>query len=244
MKKEQRSAGQSLVNAQSFLKSHPEVAVLADTPAAKQLDAAITDFKTSVATQASATLDVEVHRQRLAELARTIIGDYMKPAAAFSRKSLKGAADYAALTRSARGARATQKLANEARAMATAAAPVTADFTAAKFDPGFITKLGGLADDLETALQARQTNQDRGMHATKGISSALTRGREALATLDPVVTKLLKSSDLLVVWRSVKRVRAAASTTPTVTPTPTPAATPIATPATTGATSTTEVKAA
>lgn len=243
MRNDQRSAGQSLVNVQTFIKSTPEVASLADTPAGKQLDAAIVSLDTSVADQASAGLDASVHRQRIADLSKTLVQEYMKPTAQFARTSLRGSgavADFAALGKVVR-ARAGKKLAAYARAMATAATPVSAAFAAAKFDPDFITKLGSLAGDLAGAIDARSANKARGVQATEGIGIAINSGREAVRMLDPVVTRMLKGTKLLAAWQSVKRVRKAPSTTVGAVP---PAAAPTAAAAVTAAITThQEVKA-
>src|SRR3954470_2225586 len=136
MRIDQSRAAQSLVNVRTFIRSTPEVAELADTPAGKQLDAAIVRVTTSVADQASTRVDASAHRQRVAGLSNTLVQEYMKPTAQFARTSLKGSrtvADFAALGRMSRD-RASKKLTAHARAMATAATPVTAAFTAAKFD--------------------------------------------------------------------------------------------------------------
>jgi hypothetical protein len=249
MKKLERHAAESLVSVHAFLKSNPEVAALADTPAAQQLEAAIASLKANLADQTSAGLDTSVRRQHVDDLGRTLVQDYMKPAAQFARRSLKGAADYAALTRVSR-ARGSRKLATDARAMATAATPVTSAFASAKFDPQFLTQLGALADELDAALDARTANNARGVGATRGISTAIKSGREAVGMLDPVVTRLLKGNKLLAVWQSAKHVRANASSTvlpnvaPTVLPVVPAASASPASPVAPVATHTQEVKAA
>jgi hypothetical protein len=113
--------------------------------------------------------------------------------------------------------------------MATAATPLAAQFTQASFPADFIEQLSGQADLLDAAVMQRTATAATRIAARSGVAIALGSGREAVGMLDPIVTRMLRSSELLASWRAVKRVAnvpSAASPTSSPTRLPSPIAAP------------------
>jgi hypothetical protein len=155
--------------------------------------------------QDSSTLTGAAVAERAKQATATLRAEYMGPIAAFARKSLRGAPDFAALTRSPRN-KAGHALVAAARAMATAATPLAAHFTEASFPADLIEQLGRQADLLDAVSGQRTATVASRIGARSGVEKALASGREAVGMLDPIVTRMLRSSELLASWRAVKRV--------------------------------------
>lgn len=206
MERKQRGIAESLIRAMAFLDAHPEpLGVLRDTPAYQELAEAVRDVARHTATQSDSRLHEAAYAERRRQVEREIRKRYMAPIAAFSRVKLRGVPDFAALTRNGRDL-SGRGLVDAARSMATAATPVADRFTEAKFPETFIPDLARLADDLERVLNDRSSGNGRRTEATKGISVALANGRKAVSMLDPIVTRMLGSSEAATAWRRAKRV--------------------------------------
>lgn len=91
--------------------------------------------------------------------------------------------------------------------MATAAAPHAAKLTASKFPADFVQQLRAAADAVRASIDTRAGHRVQGAGATKQVGSALRQGRNAVATLDALVSHLILGNDRLErEWRTAKRV--------------------------------------
>jgi hypothetical protein len=207
MEKAQYRCGASLADTRSYLDMHPEVfRVVMDSPARHQLDAALEDLAARSLAQSTAVRLAAGLTERRAQLSAELKGAFLKPIAQFARKSVRGEPGFAAVTRSNHRKHGSALVA-AAQATAVTAAPLAGAFTAAGFPPDFLEQLRACADALEATLDAQLSTKSERVSATEGIALALASGREAIGLLDPVVSRLLRSSELLAGWQLVKRVR-------------------------------------
>jgi hypothetical protein len=205
MKSTEGRAASALTNSAHYLDNHPDaLGELRNTPARQQLDRANAAIQVHRLAQETATRMRGVHATQQQQLTAEIRDSFMKPIAAYARKSLRGSANFAALTASGRS-RNGMALVTAARSMATAAAPLVPHFTEAKFPPDVMQQLAALADQLETSITEKHATKADRVVATDGIVAAVKSGRDAVAMLDPVVTRMLRSTELLAGWKMVKR---------------------------------------
>ena len=206
MDKSQRRSGSTLTGTQSFLVVHADVVgALQDSPARRQLDTAVADVHTHALAQDTAVLSAAALSARRSHLTAELKDAFLVPIANFARTSLRGTPEFAALTRSSNRKQGSALVA-AARAVATTATPMAGAFTTAKFPADFLQQLESATDELDATLKAQGAAKSARLAATQGIASALASGREAVRMLDPVVSRMLRSSELLAAWRSVKRV--------------------------------------
>jgi hypothetical protein len=214
MRKNQSRKSDSLTRARNFIAEHDEqLGVLSGTPAVQELHAAVTSIAQDVAVQAATPLLSRANVEQRKQLEVQIRKEYMAPMASFARAKLRGAPDFAALTRNG-GKLRGRPLAVAARAMVTAATPVAGEMVEAKFPATFLSDLTAAADRLDALLADADRSKTDGVAATKGITAALKSGRQALATLDPIVKHLLGTSTTADAWRHAKRVHLVGTTTP------------------------------
>jgi len=202
----QQDRQQTLHQAQSFLDAHAVVGVLKDSEGRKQLDHAVDQLAAQVAQQAVAN-DVLANGAAIqAAAAAELKQQHMGPIAKFARARLRGAPDFTALARST-ASLSGLPLVRAARAMATALAPHTQALTAGGLPANAVEELAAAANAVEAAITARRTARSNRVIATAGVKHELKQGREAVAMLDAVATKLLAGQPELVAgWRQAKRV--------------------------------------
>jgi len=207
MLRKQQLAVDSLVRVQAFRDTHASVlGPLKDTDAGKQLDAAIDAANTQALTQRGAERTLDAKATSVEQLVQSLKVDHMTPFAKFARANLRGAPDFSALTKVSHNLRG-RALVRDARSMATAAASSADTLTKAQFPADAVQQLSATADALEGALVARDAARSARVVATAGVRDQLAKGREAVAMLDPIVTKkLVGQKDLLAGWRSAKRM--------------------------------------
>jgi hypothetical protein len=197
----------TLTNVQHFLDVHDDVVgPLKDTEGRKLLDAVVAQLFAQENEQftADGVLRGALARQR--SLVAELKQQHMKPIAKFARAKLRGTPDFTALARSGSNLKGS-KLVGAARAMATAAASVSDVLTAAQFPADAVKQLGAAADAVANAIVDRAASKQARGAATASIRQHLSLGREAVAMLDPIVTKRLAGNKgLLEGWRQAKRV--------------------------------------
>jgi hypothetical protein len=233
MHRQQQLALDSLRRVQAYTDIHADVlGALKDTEARKQLDGAVDAALAQVNVQGAAERALAGSATTVKQLVGDLKLNHMGPIAKFARANLRGVPDFNALTDVPHGL-VGHSLVLAARAMATAGAPYVAVLTKAQFPADSVQQLGAAADALNTALDARVASESRRVEATTGIRQELALGREAVAMLEPIVTKkLVGQKGLLAAWRTAKRVKLMPTVTavPTVVPTPVQVATPAAAP--------------
>jgi hypothetical protein len=231
MEKVQQYRGEAYRRVPQFLDAHPDVfgAVIA-SEARKQLDAALTKLDSAVDIQGARSREARGEKNNQDVLERNLRDHHMVPVVKFALGKLAGTPNIKALTPSAsqlKGAR----LADAARAMAVAAAPYTALFTAATFPADFAQQLTDAANAIQASIDARRRKIADRKNATSTVEESLKEARSAALQLEGVVGHLVpRGTPLHDEWESVKRVVAiAVRPTPAVTPAPLPATTPVAT---------------
>ncbi|HVT37498.1 MAG TPA: hypothetical protein VHE78_00500 [Gemmatimonadaceae bacterium] len=225
MKVAQIHLSQSLRRVQQFLDTHADVVGSVNTTDARQrLNTLVTRLAATVDEQGTHTRQSRGEVQRRQQLERVLIRKYMTPLAKFARAQLEGAPGFAALTPSGNDLR-TERLVQSARSMALAATPLADILARAKFPADFVQQLTAAADAVKASVDASATTRVRRNGATRQVASALSQGRNAVATLDSLVSHIILGDDRLErEWRSAKRVMrpatSPASAAPPVTPAP------------------------
>jgi hypothetical protein len=212
MRSTQQKGYEALTRVRGLFESHPEVfGMLAATPGARQVSNAVERIAAVVAEQAAAALDARAAASRVRAVSTELQESHMAPMATFARSSLRGAPDFAALTKSGSGMQ-KRAMAHAARAMATAAAPHAAVFADAGFPSNSLAALAAEADALDAALDARQDAEVRRAKATAAIDTTLKSGGDGVRMLDPVIRKLFgKDKAVLAQWRAARRVQKSSS---------------------------------
>jgi hypothetical protein len=197
----------SLTRGKEFLGGHEtELGPLKDTEGGRQLDVAVTQIEAHRLGQKGAEIERQAAMARKKALAVELKQQHMKPIAKFARAKLPGVPDFAALAESGHGLRGRQ-LVTAARAKAKAMEPVVAVFVEAQFPADVVEQLNRAADALEKALSDHATKKIAKGVATASLRQHLKDGRQAVAMLDPIVTKKLAgNAGLLEGWRQAKRV--------------------------------------
>jgi hypothetical protein len=206
MEKAQRRVGVTLAGTRSFLDDHAEaVGVVLASPARRQLDNALRDLSVHALAQDTAVMSAAALTAKRAHITAELKGAFLKPITQFARTSARRVPEFAPLTKSTHRKHG-RALVAAARAIAATAMPLADALTAATFPPDFLDQLCAWTDALNATLKAQMSTKEARIAATDGIATALSSGREAVGLLDPVVSRLLRSSELLTAWQTVKRV--------------------------------------
>jgi hypothetical protein len=208
MLQQQQHGVDSLRRTRAFLVTYAGVlGPLKETEAGKQLDLSLERATAHALDQGTAIREFAGSGEEAKRLAVDLKVDNMTPFAKFARANLRGAPNFNALAHVPHNLRG-HSLVAAARAMATAALPYADKLEAAQFPVDSVQQLASAADALHAALEDRVAAQSRRVIATAGVRHELALGREAVAMLDPIVTKRLAGQkDLLAGWRSAKRVK-------------------------------------
>lgn len=207
MKQDQQRKLDSLHRTKDFLETHAgTVGALAESAGKHQLDQAVSTLAAFSREQDTANLQIAGFHSREAALVRTLRADYMQPVSIFARARLRGAPDFAALTRPA-GHLNPKELVRAARAMATAAAPHVNAMVAGGFAADAVDSLAAAADAVEAAVLERANAKVRRVGATKGVEQQLLAGREAVTMLHAVIRSQHASDPIfLAAWDAARRV--------------------------------------
>ncbi|MBK7905425.1 MAG: hypothetical protein IPJ78_02585 [Gemmatimonadetes bacterium] len=213
MQRSQFHVGQSLRQVQQFLTVHANAVPAAVASAAKRtLDAAVAELDRAATEQGSLARAVRGEVQRRIELERTLLRKYVTPLLKFARASLRGTPEFASITPSTR-ALERERLVQTALAMAVAAEKHVEALSAAEFPADYLEQLRSAAAAVQRSFDAGTSGRVRKTGVTSEIRGALTKGRQAVATLDALVMHTIVGNEALEAeWRSAKRVRRIAAT--------------------------------
>ena len=206
MQKRQSYEHDSLTGGQGFLDGHEaELGPLKDTEGRRQLDAAVAQIEAHRLGQRSAEIERKAAIARKDALTVELQKQHMKPIADFARAKLPRVTEFTALSESGTTLKGSL-LVTAGRAMAKALEPVVAVLVEAKFPADVVEALNRAADALEQALNDCLTHKVARGVATASLRQHLRDGRNAIAMLNPIVTKRLAGNEgLLEGWRQAKR---------------------------------------
>jgi hypothetical protein len=212
MKKTQRYRGEAFRRAQQFLDAHPEsFGAINSSEPRKKLDAALTRLDAVVDTQLARVRDARGEYQRQRGLERDLRDRQMMPISKFARGQLGGTPNFAALTPSGAALRGA-RLVDAARAMAVAAQPHAAVFTAATFPANFVQQLTDAANTVQASIDTRRRKEADRVGATAGVEAALKDARAAALMVEGMVRRVLvRGTPLFHEWSVVRRVVIAGS---------------------------------
>ena len=231
MEKVQQYRGEALRRVPQYLDAHPVVfGAVNASDTRKELDAALTKLDSAVDIQGARNREAKGEKNNQDVLERNLRDLHMMPVVRFALGKLAGTPNIAALTPSA-GKLKGARLADAARAMAVAAEPYTALFTAATFPADFAQQLTDAANAIQASIDARRRKIADRKNATSSIEESLKVARSAALQVEAVVGRLVpRGTPLHDEWMSVKRVVDIASRPKAaVTPVPLPVTTPVAT---------------
>ena len=225
-----RSTLSSFQRVKEFLTQHP----LSDAPAtlgpqALELNDVIDRLSTDSVDQEAGTRYVRAHVESQRKLRRTLYTEHMLPISRVAREVF-GATGMDKAFRMPKSAKVTQVLLAAAGAMAEVAEKQKDVFIQHGLPQAFIDQLKASAKAIEEARDARTESARRKVTATAAVKDQLKRGRKAVRLLNAILTpRLAKDPQLLVAWRSAKRVPPQGSSTAAGTaPAPTVAPAPVA----------------
>ncbi len=209
MRRKERYRLDSLLRVQAFLDAYAEaLGPLRETEAGRQLDGAVERSTAHALDQGTARRQLAGTGNEAMQRVIEVRSRQLSPLARFARARLRDVPAFDALTHAPHN-RQGASIVHAARAMAEAAVPYADVLAAAHFPAGTVEALGDAVGALDRVIGEREAARSRWVVATAGIRHENTRGREAVAMLDPVVTsKLAGQPELLAGWRSAKRVTA------------------------------------
>jgi hypothetical protein len=230
MRLDQQRKLDSLSRVQGFKTSHADVlGVLTDSPASKQLDAALAATIAHVNAQASADRALAGQMASQKAISKDLITKHMQPITKFARAKLRGLPEVTALTNPGRSG-SPNPLLRAARSMATTAATYQSQLVEAGFPADTVAQLTTAADSLDAVMTQRSTAKNTRVTSTTGIKETLSAGREAVKLLGAAIHRQFSSdATFLAGWRTASRVTANPVRATTVAP---------AAPATAGVTAT------
>ena len=209
MNQKQQRRFDAFLRSQEFLDSNAGiVGTLATSAGRKELDVAVTALAGHADVQGSANLRMagQISNERALEAA--IRNEHMKPIATFARARLRGAPDFATLTRRVETLHGP-RLVRAAAAMATAAEPYVAAFPAGGLPPETLAQLGAAADALQEAITHRGSSRVRRVQATKAVEQQISIGRDATNVLHAIISKQFANDPtFLAGWNAARRVGA------------------------------------
>jgi hypothetical protein len=241
MKAKQRYAGDTLRRVQQVLDLHAnQVGAVNSSDARKQLDAAVAQLDATVAEQGTRTRDVRGETANVQALSRELRVVHVGPISKYAKSNLTGVPNFTALTPDVHNLSGT-RLVEAARAMVGAAEPFAAKFEAAAFPADFLAQLTAAADAVAASVSVRSQKRIVRSGATKQVATALKSGRQAVKSLEALVTRFTdKDPRFAEEWRVATRIVARPgvvnSTNPAAIPavltaTPTTVPAPVPTPA-------------
>ena len=197
----------ALERARAYLDVQADVlGPLGSTDGAKTLDAAIAGVSAHAIAQGVAQRELDGANNQARRIEQDLKKYLLTPLAGFARAQLREAPEFGALHSVPHGIQG-RRLANAARAMASAAKPHLPALVSAQWAEVGERAIEQAADALDGALDACADARARRRIGTVGIPIELARGRNAVNLLDAVVTKKLAGRpDLLAAWRQTKRV--------------------------------------
>ena len=207
MDKQQRYRGEAFRREQQYLDAHPDVfGEINSSDPRKQLDAALSKLETAKDLQSARGRDAKGEKHRQQVLERDLRDHHMNPVAQFALGKLAGTPNIKALTPTAskfKGAR----LADSARAMAVAAVPHAALYTAAGFPADFTQQLTAAANAVQASIDVRRRKIADRKNAGSTIEEALQEARSSALMLSGLVGRTVRrGTPLHDEWSSVKRI--------------------------------------
>jgi hypothetical protein len=209
MRSDQQRRLDSLSRVGNFKTSHADVlGGLTDSPASKQLDAALATTIAHVNSQASADRMLAGQMASQKAISKELITKHMQPITKFARAKLRGLPEVTALTNPGRSG-SPNPLLRAARSMATTAATYQSQLVEAGFPADTVVQLTTAADSLGAVMAQREQAKNVRVTSTTGIHETLIAGRDAVKLLGAAIHRQFSSdATFLAGWRTASRVTA------------------------------------
>jgi hypothetical protein len=172
----------------------------------QQLEAAIAALRAAVGERAVSSRTYHGEMQHRAALENSLVRKFVTPVSKFARGQLNGTPAFAALTPSLGGLQG-KALVEQVRGLATAAAPFAERMEGAHFAHGFLNDLTAAVNAVEASVETMAQARRRRQGAVDAVRDALQQGRDAVRTLDSIVSHIiLGQGPLEAEWRAAKRI--------------------------------------
>jgi hypothetical protein len=207
MQQKQTYVRDTLVNVQRFLDANATALGPVNTSGArKALDDAIAGLTDHSVAQGEHIIGSTGETSKQRALRLRLRRRYLAPIAHVAAAKLGDVPEIATLRLPSKNLIGSA-LVDAANAMANAAAPYAATFTAAGLKPDFLDALRTTAQDMETSLGGRTDHVTKRRGSTIALGSAASAGRTALRLLDAVIQQQVPDdAQLLAEWSAIKRI--------------------------------------
>lgn len=209
MDTKQKQAIESLLRVQAFLTRHPAPAPFDFSAGKDELDGVIDALATQVHAQAAGRRGSRAETVRLKRLIKVLRLHHLRPIVIIAKGSMRTKPGIQAALRIPRSNMPVTKLLQEARAIRSAAEQYAPVFVEKGRPEDFLAQLDAAIAAVKDSFVSRAQQAGATIAANSGISQEISRGRQAVAQLDSVVTVAFEQDDaVLTAWEVAKRVQA------------------------------------
>lgn len=215
MDTKQKRAIESFLRVQAFLISHPAPAPFDFSIGKAELDAVIDELAAQALVQAAGRRNSRLETQRLKRAIEVLRIHHLRPIVRIARASRRTRTGIQAALRTPRSNMPVVKLLQEARAIRVVAENNSQLFLEKGRPQDFLAQLDAAIAAVRSSFVTRAEQLNASIAANDGISQEVSRGRQAVAMLDSVVTVAFEHNDaVLREWEVTKRVQALPGGTP------------------------------
>jgi hypothetical protein len=206
MQKHEEKERATLNRVTTFLSGLPPGTIVGDIgKPLVELTGIVTQLTTHAAAQDTHTRLSKADTAALVTARRTLRVHHMQPIASAAAAILKSPSGYDQALLMPKGKVRSPALVTAATAMGAAAQPQAALFIQHGLAPDFLAALAAAAAAVQAIVTSRAQNVGLRNGATKGVKTALSRGRVLVKMLNAIVTPAIEhNSVLLEAWRTAK----------------------------------------
>jgi hypothetical protein len=211
----QKRAIESFLRVQAFLVSHPAPAPFDFSIGKAEMDGVIDELAAQALVQAAGRRNSRQETQRLKRAIEVLRLHHLRPIVRIAKASKRNKTGIQAALRTPRSNMPVVKLLQEARAIRTVAAQNSELFLQKGRPQDFLAQLDAAMNAVRTSFITRSEQLNASIAANDGITQEVSRGRQAVAMLDSVVSVAFENNDaVLREWEVTKRVQALPGGTP------------------------------
>ena len=208
MDTKQKRAIESFLRVQAFLVSHPAPAPFDFSIGKAELDSVIDELAAQSLVQAAGRRNSRQETQRLKRAIEVLRLHHIRPIVRIARATMRNKTGVQAAMKTPRGNMPVVKLLQEARAIRVVAEQNAPVFLQKGRPQDFLAQLDAAIAAVRQSFVARTEQLNASVAANDGISQEVSRGRQAVAMLDSVVTVAFENNDaVLREWEITKRAQ-------------------------------------
>jgi hypothetical protein len=205
----QKRAIESFLRVQAFLISHPAPTPFDFSTGKSELDAVIDELAAQSLVQAAGRRNSRQETQRLKRAIEVLRLHHLRPIVRIARATMRNRTGIQAALRTPRGNMPVVKLLQESRAIRMVAEQNSSVFLQKGRPQDFLAQLDAAIAAVRTCFVTRAEQLNASIAANDGITQEVSRGRQAVAMLDSVVSVAFENNDaVLREWEITKRAQA------------------------------------